>query len=185
MRKKNSLWLIGILLLILAFVLFSGMRQKPQEPQGNTEPDVVVVPENPEPAENPPQEVSEEDIIAQLKERVPEDGEFDSKEEVAVYLFLYGKLPSNYITKKEAGKLGWEGGGLDDYSYGKCIGGDRFGNNEELLPEKKGRQYYECDIDTMHQKSRGAKRIVYSNDGLIYYTEDHYQSFELLYGEEE
>ena len=64
------------------------------------------------------------------------------------------------------------------------IGGDRFGNYEGLLPETEGRRYTECDIDTMGRSSRGAKRIVFSNDGLIYYTGDHYKSFELLYGEE-
>ena len=63
------------------------------------------------------------------------------------------------------------------------IGGDRFGNYEELLPDANGRTWTECDIDTLHAKSRGAKRIVFSNDGLIYYTDDHYESFELLYGE--
>ena len=62
--------------------------------------------------------------------------------------------------------------------------GDYFGNYEGLLPEKKGRKYTECDIDTLGAKSRGAKRIIFSNDGLIYYTDDHYESFELLYGEE-
>ena len=67
---------------------------------------------------------------------------------------------------------------------GKCIGGSRFGNYEDLLPEADGRTYTECDIDTLGADSRGAKRIVFSNDGLIYYTEDHYKSFELLYGEE-
>ena len=65
-----------------------------------------------------------------------------------------------------------------------CIGGDVYGNYEGLLPKKKGRTYYECDIDTLHKKSRGAKRIVFSSDGLIYYTKDHYEHFELLYGEE-
>jgi guanyl-specific ribonuclease Sa len=37
---------------------------------------------------------------------------------------------------------------------------------------------------TLYAKSRGAKRIVFSNDGLIYYTEDHYESFELIYPED-
>ena len=60
----------------------------------------------------------------------------------------------------------------------------RFGNYEGLLPEADGRTYAECDIDTLGADSRGAKRIVFSNDGLIYYTEDHYETFELLYGEE-
>ena len=111
------------------------------------------------------------------------DGSYTTKEDVALYIYSYGCLPSNFITKEEARDLGWEGGGLDDYAYGKCIGGDRFGNYEGLLPEESGRKWTECDIDTMHKDSRGAKRIVFSNDGLIYYTNDHYESFVLLYGE--
>ena len=113
-----------------------------------------------------------------------EDGEYTSAEDVALYLYLYGRLPENFITKADARSLGWSGGGLDDCAYGKCIGGDRFGNYEGRLPDAPGREYRECDIDTLHAASRGAKRIVYSNDGLIYYTEDHYESFVLLYGEE-
>ena len=84
----------------------------------------------------------------------------------------------------EAQALGWSGGSLEPYAPGRCIGGGRFGNYEGLLPEKEGRVYTECDIDTLGADSRGAKRIVFSNDGLIYYTADHYQTFELLYGEE-
>ena len=114
---------------------------------------------------------------------IDEAGAYTTKEDVSLYLYTYGHLPENFITKSAARALGWSGGGLDDYAYGKCIGGDRFGNNEGLLPEARGRQYYECDIDTLHKDSRGAKRIVFSSDGLIYYTEDHYDSFELLYGE--
>lgn len=113
-----------------------------------------------------------------------EDGSYTSKDDVALYLWVYGRLPDNFITKKEAESLGWSGGGLDDYAYGCCIGGNRFGNYEGLLPEADGRTYTECDIDTMHASKRGAKRIVFSNDGLIYYTDDHYESFTLLYGEE-
>ena len=111
------------------------------------------------------------------------DGSYTTKEDVSLYIHTYGTLPSNFITKDEARSLGWEGGGLDDYAEGMCIGGDYFGNYEGLLPEADGREYTECDIDTLGADSRGAKRIVFSNDGLIYYTEDHYESFELLYGE--
>ena len=117
-------------------------------------------------------------------EAIDEDGSFTSKEEVALYIHTYGRLPGNFITKKEAQALGWSGGSLEPYAPGKCIGGSRFGNYEGLLPEKEGRTYTECDIDTLGAESRGAKRIVFSNDGLIYYTGDHYESFELLYGEE-
>ena len=115
---------------------------------------------------------------------VREDGEYTSKEEVAEYIYLYGHLPNNYITKSEAEDLGWKSkGNLDKVAPGKSIGGDKFGNREGLLPTAKGRKYYECDID-YKKGSRNAKRIIFSNDGLIYYTEDHYETFELLYGEE-
>ena len=109
------------------------------------------------------------------------DGSYTTKDDVALYIHTYGCLPGNFITKDEARELGWEGGGLEDYAPGMCIGGDRFGNYEGLLPED--REYTECDIDTLGKEKRGAKRIVFSEDGLIYYTEDHYESFELLYGE--
>lgn len=114
-----------------------------------------------------------------------EDGSYTSKEDVAHYIIEYGTLPDNFITKKEAKSLGWSGGSLEPYAPGKCIGGDYFGNYEGSLPELSGRTYHECDIDTLGAKSRGAKRIVYSNDGQIYYTEDHYETFTLLYGDDE
>ncbi len=115
---------------------------------------------------------------------VSEDGEYWTKDDVALYIHLYGHLPKNYISKSKAQSLGWEGGSLEPYAPGCSIGGGRFGNYEGLLPTKKGRTYTECDIDTRGKKSRGAKRIVFSNDGLIYYTDDHYESFTLLYGGE-
>ena len=114
---------------------------------------------------------------------IDETGSYTSKEDVALYIHTYGHLPDNFITKKEAQALGWSGGSLEPYAPGKCIGGSRFGNYEGLLPEKEGRVYTECDINTLGADKRGAERIVFSNDGLIYYTGDHYESFELLYGE--
>ena len=116
---------------------------------------------------------------------VEEDGIYTSKDEVAAYIYEFDHLPDNYITKKEAKALGWvsKEGNLAEVAPGMSIGGDYFGNYEGLLPEEDGRDYYECDIDS-DGGYRGAKRIVYSDDGLIYYTEDHYESFELLYGEE-
>lgn len=116
--------------------------------------------------------------------KIDEDGWYYSKDDVALYIHTYGKLPSNYITKEEAEKLGWTGGSVQKYKKGAAIGGSYFGNYEGLLPKKNGRKYYECDIDTNGQSSRGAKRIIYSNDGLIYYTDDHYKTFTLLYGKE-
>ena len=113
---------------------------------------------------------------------VEEDGTYTSKEEVALYLHLFGHLPDNYITKNEAKDLGWVNseGNLDEVAPGKSIGGDRFGNYEGQLPEKKGRKYFECDID-YEGGYRESKRIIFSNDGLVFYTEDHYNTFEQLY----
>lgn len=107
-----------------------------------------------------------------------EDGTYTSKDEVALYLYTYHHLPPNYITKKEARKLGWEGGPLQDFAPGKSIGGDHFGNYEGVLPEDA--EYHECDIDT-NGGSRGAKRLVWSDDWNIYYTDDHYGHFTQLY----
>lgn len=117
--------------------------------------------------------------------KVKENKTYTSKEEVAAYINKFHHLPDNYITKKEAKALGWESsaGNLNKVAPGKSIGGDYFGNYEGILPEKKGRKYYECDIDS-DGGYRNAKRIIFSNDGLIYYTEDHYKTFDLLYGKE-
>ena len=115
------------------------------------------------------------------EELLDPDGTYTTAEDVSLYLWTYGELPDNFITKNEARSLGWEGGSLEPYAPGKCIGGDRFGNYEEILPTD--RKYRECDIDTLGATKRGAKRLVFSDD-LIYYTEDHYESFTLLYGEE-
>lgn len=119
------------------------------------------------------------DVGQQTDSTLAEDGVYTSKEDVALYIHTYGKLPSNFITKNDAKKLGWNGGGLEEVAPGKSIGGDTFGNYEGKLPEDK--KYKECDIDTMGAASRGAKRIVYSDDGYVYYTDDHYENFEQLY----
>lgn len=115
---------------------------------------------------------------------IDKDGYYYSRDEVALYIHTYGWLPDNFITKAEARDLGWTGGSVERYAPEMAIGGSRFGNYEGALPSAKGRVYYECDIDTLGRSSRGAKRIVFSNDGLIYYTSDHYESFTLLYGQE-
>lgn len=161
----------ALLALLLVFSVFSGC--------GGAAPDVPSCTAAPAADAVSPGESDKSSPAA-----LDEGGEYTSAADVALYLHLYGHLPQNFITKKDARALGWNGGGLDDYADGKCIGGDRFGNYEGLLPDAPGREYHECDIDTLHAASRGAKRIVYSNDGLIYYTEDHYESFILLYGEE-
>ena len=107
---------------------------------------------------------------------VVRDGEYCSKGEVAAYIRRFGgALPKNFITKSKARALGWRGGSLEPFAPGKSIGGDRFGNYERRLPAGS---YKECDIDTKG-KPRGAKRLVFTVRGeRIYYTHDHYRTFE-------
>ncbi len=150
-----------------------------EESEIEAEPDIAEEPEVIEDTEAGVEPEQESKIL------LDEAGSYTSKEDVAAYLHQYGKLPSNFITKKEAKSLGWVSteGNLGEVAPGKSIGGDYFGNYEGLLPEDDDRDYYECDINT-DGGHRGAERIVFSNDGLIYYTGDHYETFELLYGEE-
>ena len=108
-----------------------------------------------------------------------ESGSYTAPEDVAAYLHSYGRLPSNFITKNDAKALGWDSskGNLWDVAPGKSIGGDRFGNYEGLLPEGR---YRECDVNYAGGY-RGGERIIYGEDGSVYYTADHYQSFTRLY----
>jgi ribonuclease T1 len=114
--------------------------------------------------------------------KIEEGLSYSTKEEVAAYIHTYKELPQNFITKSEARDLGWDNskGNLWDVTNQKSIGGDRFYNRERVLPDAEGRRYYECDVN-YSGGYRGAERIVYSNDGLIFYTDDHYESFERLY----
>ena len=125
-----------------------------------------------------PEEEPAEVVSGEATPGIDENGSYTTKEDVALYIHTYGKLPPNFITKKQAEKLGWSGGSLEPYAPGKCIGGNYFGNYEGILPDG---EYRECDIDTLGKKSRGAKRLIYSDDGRIYYTSDHYKSFTQLY----
>ena len=111
---------------------------------------------------------------------IDETGTYSGAEDVAYYLHTYGHLPDNYITKAEAEDAGWVStkGNLWDVAYGSSIGGDRFGNREGLLP--KGEQYYECDVNYTGGY-RGEERLIFTDDGDVYYTNDHYRSFEKLY----
>ena len=113
--------------------------------------------------------------------RVERDQAYTDKDHVAAYIHIYRKLPPNYITKAEARSLGWKDKGtLDQVAPGKSIGGDRFSNYEKILPDAPERSWKECDIDYV-RGNRNAKRICFSNDGLIYYTSSHYQDFEKVY----
>lgn len=184
MRRFTRLTGALLALLLVFSVLSSCSGAAPDVPSCTAAPAADAVPAADAPSDAEADAVSPGESDKSSPAALDEGGEYTSAEDVALYLHLYAHLPQNFITKKDARALGWNSGGLDDYADGKCIGGDRFGNYEGLLPDAPGREYHECDIDTLHTASRGAKRIVYSNDGLIYYTEDHYESFILLYGEE-
>lgn len=200
MKKNRKLLLLLLLIAVLVGIWLTEDRGTPAQeltelPPAQALSEAPADTDEPAPAGFPAEEAEAPALPAEPEEEIPqededagaavsEDGCYDSRDEVALYIHLYGHLPPNYITKKDAEKLGWPGGSLEPYAPGCCIGGTYFGNYEGLLPEKKGRRYTECDIDTMYASSRGAKRIIFSNDGLIYYTDDHYKSFTLLYGDE-
>jgi len=180
MKKKLPQYIAALVLVVLA--AFFGLPDSPEgaalRPQETGLPEQTI-------AVTYAQELPETQAQStEVENLLDPEGSYSAKEDVALYIHTYGELPKNFITKNEARELGWEGGGLEDFAPGMCIGGDRFGNYEGLLPDAPGRKWAECDIDTLGKSSRGAKRIVFSNDGLIYYTDDHYESFELLYGEE-
>ncbi len=119
-------------------------------------------------------------VLSGESDAVTEDGIYTSREKVAEYLRKYGKLPANFMTKAEAQNLGWSGGSLLPYAKYKCIGGDVYRDFDNQLDHSKERIYYECDINTLGALERGTERIIYSSDGLIYYTGDHYQTFVLI-----
>ena len=178
--KKFTKFSAYLLALMMLAALFTGCLSAPAEQAGGDVPAVSPVESSAAPAAEssaaPAEEYSDAPVIDQY-------GSYTTKEDVALYIHTYGCLPQNFITKDQARQAGWNGGSLEPYCPGMCIGGDGFGNREGLLPKAQGRSWTECDINTLGADSRGAERIVFSNDGLIYYTGDHYESFTLLYGQ--
>ncbi|HSP48096.1 MAG TPA: ribonuclease domain-containing protein [Clostridiaceae bacterium] len=182
--KKTYKSLVGLLLLALLSLPLFGCAVPQTAPQAPVSPGTsgpVETPETPDGTEapeesEPPGETPEE------PEGIVEDGRYYTADDVAEYLHTFGKLPQNFITKNKAEDLGWVSskGNLWEVTDRMVIGGDRFGNREGLLPSKSGRTWYECDVN-YEGGYRGSERIVFSNDGLIYYTKDHYASFKKLY----
>lgn len=190
--KKNAKFIFRLVLLAAVVLLYFGAEALlPGDAQSTAAPQTQGAAADSTPdgaaetAQNAIEAAQAEEQPAAAAAAIDEDGIYDTKDEVALYIHTFGCLPGNYITKAEAEKAGWSGGSVEKYCPGKCIGGGRFGNYEGLLPDAAGRVWTECDINTLGAASRGAERIVFSNDGLIYYTPDHYDSFQLLYGAEE
>lgn len=109
-----------------------------------------------------------------------EDKTYKKKDDVIAYLIEFGHLPKNYKTKKEARALGWvsKEGNLDRLWEDACIGGDVFRNYEGQLPE--GDRYYEADVN-YEGGHRGPERLVFNEEGEIWYTPDHYKTFEKVH----
>lgn len=176
-RQKPITWVT--LVIVIALALYSGignfMDGMDAENSAPNNQAPVTQPKD-EQSQKPEDEKKPDDAV------IAEDKEYSSKDEVALYIHTYDKLPKNYITKKEAQALGWvsKEGNLWDVAPGKSIGGDTFGNREKKLPVESGVKYYECDIN-YEGGYRGEERIVYSNDGAVYYTKDHYNTFKQLY----
>jgi hypothetical protein len=195
-KKQIILAVVAIIVIVAAYFIFNkffagtGSNQNGTNTSPGSATDELIVIDNTPGSGTPDYEEATAKPADPTQKPQPteakldENGKYYSKDDVALYIQTYGRLPSNFITKDAAKDLGWSGNGNDPvekYAPGKVIGGDRFGNYEGLLPKKSGRTYTECDIDTKGTV-RGVKRIVFSNDGLIYYTGDHYEHFELLYG---
>ncbi|MGN1030760.1 MAG: ribonuclease domain-containing protein [Butyricicoccaceae bacterium] len=180
MRKK--LLSVLMLLVVLAAPLLSGCSQEQVDTAFSIASAVL------EESGDDAQAAEQEDQPGDTAEAKPDHGEqpldpngsYTDEEEVALYLYTYGELPQNFITKNEAKKLGWDSskGNLQEVAPGMSIGGDRFGNYEGRLPEGT---WTECDVN-YHGGYRGSERLVFSSDGTeIYYTNDHYETFEQLY----
>jgi guanyl-specific ribonuclease Sa len=174
MKNRVNKYILILLSMVLIVALFIGCSTVVEE----SEPAVVETPAL-DPGSQPAEPQPDDELTGAT---LDEDGYYSSQEEVALYINTYGKLPINYITKSEASKLGWDSqkGNLWEVTDKMIIGGDKFGNREKLLPIADGRIYYECDVN-YEGGYRGSERLVFSNDGLIFYTEDHYESFEQLY----
>jgi guanyl-specific ribonuclease Sa len=190
---KQKKWLIATIIVVLSFFIYSNIGDQLSSEHllsNSTELEVtndvytnsIITEELNTQESNTQENITKENTKQVSSLKVVYGNDYYSKDEVATYLHTYEELPPNYITKSEANALGWDAdkGNLWDVSYGSVIGGDRFGNREGLLPKKEGRTYYECDVN-YEGGFRNAMRLVFSNDGLIYYTEDHYASFEPLF----
>lgn len=179
--KKKLLNISLIFIMILSLIGCGAQNLDLEIPNDNNGTTVIELPDL-EISDELESDTSGNQSTSNEEDLIEEDGLYSKPEDVSLYIHLYDKLPSNFITKKEAMDLGWESskGNLWDITDEKVIGGDRFGNREGLLPKAEGRVYYEADVN-YDGGFRGPERIVFSNDGLIFYTMDHYDSFEQLY----
>ncbi len=167
---RSNLRIFGVIIFLSVALLSACTTSAPAEEE---------TPEESGALEITPFEASHGDVEVILGET------YASAEEVALYIHAFDRLPINYRTKNEAENIGWVAseGNLWDVCEGCLIGGDRFSNFEGVLPEND-RQYYAADVN-YDGGYRGAYRLVYTYDSVVYYTDDHYDSFTKWYGDEE
>lgn len=199
LSKKNKRRLLLLAAIVVIVLLSALMRQQNTADMNIGGPGTLVtLPPQQAPSQNDPvpdeapgaqgNETAEAGYSEEYPESITYDdggsldeyGTYSSAEDVAYYLHVYGHLPDNYITKAEAEEEGWDAqkGNLWDVAYGASIGGDYFGNYEGRLP--RGERYYECDVN-YEGGFRGAERLIFTEDGDVYYTADHYETFVKLY----
>lgn len=171
LSTKKAWFYFVLILLVIGYRFYDNYREQKEI---KTRAEKVFKPRQQPvpPAATPRQQTSGTTAIAGIEE-------LTNQEVVINYLKKHGRLPDYYLTKSKARKGGWVAAknNLCNVLPGKAIGGDVFSNFERRLPVKKGRKYYEADINYNCGK-RTAERLVYSNDGLIYISPDHYQSFQ-------
>ena len=165
MSRRNRIFRLFVLLLAAMLLLSSctaNALETAKRKKNTAAPQVTAVPETP----------------TAVPEPTATPGPLEEAQRIADYFFEYGELPDNFITKKQAQALGWDNmvNYVSDVAPGKSIGGDYFGNYEQLLPVVKGRKYYQADC-FYRGGTRNAYRIIYSTDGHVWYTEDHYNTF--------
>lgn len=177
---KNKILNLFIIIFLLVMSLTGCVSSGENNPSDSSEQEITIQETDEE--NNVEENSGVEDDETDEGSLIGEDGRYTDPYEVAEYIHTYNKLPVNFITKKEAAEAGWESdeGNLWEVTAEMSIGGDYFGNREGKLPQKDGRKWYECDVN-YSGGYRGEERIVYSNDGLIYYTDDHYETFTQLY----
>ncbi len=131
------------------------------------------------PANNPP---AQQQTAPTSSTAANDISSLTQQQRVASYLHQHQRLPAWYLTKSEARRQGWEPGkgNLCQILPGRAIGGDRFSNREKVLPEKQGRRWFEADVNYDCGR-RGSDRMLYSSDGLIYVTSDHYRNVKQVY----
>jgi hypothetical protein len=125
-------------------------------------------------------------VSQDILEVIQENKKYTSKDSVAAYIYLFHKLPANYINKSAAQELyeakgntftKWNFNPLNVLGY--MVGGDVYYNNEKKLPVIS-MVYYEADVDYFGD-NRGTKRLVWTTDGAVFYTANHYETFVKLY----